>query len=72
VAQDQGREGIPPGRTTRLARVPLAGGAALVRWSPWDPPWRRVGENASSALPTAAEPVLVDPAAPAADQAVRL
>ncbi len=70
MAQEQ--DGAPPGRTTRLARVPRAGGAALVRWSTWDPPWQREGENASYALPTAAGPVLVDPEAPAADQAARL
>jgi hypothetical protein len=70
VGEEQ--EEAPPGRTTRLARVPLAGGAVLVRWSTWDPPWQREGENASYALPTAAGPVLVDPEAPAADQAERL
>jgi hypothetical protein len=52
--------------------VSLPGGAAFVRWSTWDPPWQAEGENASYALPTAAGPVLVDPEAPAADQAARL
>jgi hypothetical protein len=64
--------GAPPGRVTCVRAMPLAGGVSLVRWSTWDPPWQAEGENTSYALQTPAGPVLVDPEAPAADQAMRL